>query len=72
MPKLGTGPQRHKYTVEQLLTTYVSLSESGGLIKQLDLVSFADHLPDESTRHQLLTLLEAIASQMVSPSCSQL
>ncbi len=65
VPKLGSGPQRHKYNIEQLLATYVSLSESGGLVKELELVSYADQLPDDSTRHQLLTLLEGIASQMV-------
>ena len=31
VPKLGTGPQRHKYTVEQMLTVYASLLEGGSV-----------------------------------------
>lgn len=65
-PKLGSGPQHSKYNVEQLLTIYVSLSESRSLTtRKLELTSYSEDLPEESTRHHLLVHLEGIARQMV-------
>ena len=65
VPKLGTGPQRYKYNLEQMLSIYVTLSESSRLSNGIDLTSFADQLPDETTPHNLLVILEGIGSQMV-------
>lgn len=65
VPKLGSGPQRYKYNIEQMLTIYVSLMEGSNLGRRMNLSSFGEELPDETTHHQLLTILEGIASQMV-------
>lgn len=63
VPKLGTGPQRHKYTVEQMLSIYATWCERAalGTPKGLDVGS----LLDADTPHHLLELLEAIAQQAV-------
>ena len=65
--KLGGGPQRHKYTIEELLTVYVGLSEQNSLRPQfLKLTEYAKELPASETGANVLKMLSAIAQSMVS------
>ena len=61
-PKLGSGPQRHKYTVEQMLSIYASMSEA----QTLGAPKFGEEvkasLLTEGTQHDLLELLNGIRS----------
>lgn len=48
-----------------MLSIYVSLTEGMGLPKKISLDDYSDQLPDQSTEHQLLAILEGISQQMV-------
>jgi hypothetical protein len=65
VPKLGSGPQKHKYTVEQMLSLFAVLTERGGLGRPLILAGYGEELHSDETRHRLLFTLEGIAQQMV-------
>lgn len=63
--KLGSGPQSHKYTVEQMLSLYAGLLEKGSLNAPPGLDEDG-RLLDQETQHKLLKLLGDVAQQMVS------
>lgn len=65
--KLGHGPQKHKYTIEQLLTVYADLSESGRFHHDYPkLPDGLGDLPAPETEASLLHILNAIAQSIVS------
>lgn len=66
VPKLGTGPQQRKYTVQQMLGVYAELCEGKGIEKEL--VWSPEGLLDEGSHHAVLTLVDALAQQMVRSS----
>lgn len=68
--KLGGGPQKYKYTIEQLLSIYADLSEKKMLVlKDLEL-NHVEELPAAETEASLLKIVNDIAQQMVYLSIS--